>query len=312
MLKTLIALALLQVIVVDCGVQFDEQYLRLQGYQITGILEAKSKEECWKTALANLKTDCRGSDDRLVTWVSSVAFNILAVKAHNFHQQKRNAWRLLNCHQQDENKTVSVCSTSDWKEVRGCLGKLSENDCVVYALMIGLVGPACEYLKTDNGFVATITDTFNQVKESFTIEYKEDYNFVNIGKTFISNILPLYESQFRKSRFGFYLPWFILSYFRGNAFMCHYAVLEIIILAISRSFLGFIFPLMGITNQMLSLVLRYFTLAAQAYWCSMCYWKFVLKIILFIPQIFITLLDFIRSFGNDDRERDKNGRFTKR
>ena len=66
---TIIAIAAFGIGFINCAVKFDEQYLRLQGYQITSVLEAKSSEPCWKTAFENLTTDCRGHDDRQVIWV---------------------------------------------------------------------------------------------------------------------------------------------------------------------------------------------------------------------------------------------------
>lgn len=224
---------------------------------------------------------------------------------------------MLNCHQEDENVTATPCVTTDWKDVRGCMTKLTEKDCVVLGLMIGLVGPACEYLKSERGFYATVRDTLTQVKESFLIDDEADYNLVNIGKVTVSQFLPLYSVKFHTRRFCIYLPWFLASYLRGAKAMCHYAVIscfimEVCVMAISRSFLGFLFPLIGITDHLFVLILRYLTLTAQAYGCSECYWKTLSKFFIFIPQTLISIIDFIRNYGSEEQERDKKGRYARK
>ena len=62
-------------------VQFDRAYLRLQGYQITAVLEEKAKTTCWKEAYDELKKDCRGKDDTSVVWVKFMIFS----KKNLFH-----------------------------------------------------------------------------------------------------------------------------------------------------------------------------------------------------------------------------------
>ena len=224
---------------------------------------------------------------------------------------------MLNCHQGDENATVTKCNTADWADLRSCMAKLSEKDCIVLGLMLGLVGPSCEYLKTDNGVYATLLDTMEQVKESFKFNEDAEYNFAIAGQTFISQFLPLYEDQFRKTHFFIFVPWFLISYIWGSKGSCHMAVIgcftmELGTTAVSRSFVGFLLPLMGISEHCFCLILRYITLIAQGYGCSDCYWKFISKFVLFIPQTLLYLMDFIRGYGKDELGRDNKGRFSRK
>ena len=72
MFNTLLCLFAISIIfptVLSDGIKFDEQYLRLQGYQIAGVLEAKAQNRCWKTAFEALKKDCQGVENKLVVWV---------------------------------------------------------------------------------------------------------------------------------------------------------------------------------------------------------------------------------------------------
>ena len=54
---------------VQGSIDFDHSYLKFQGFQIAGALEAKSVGQCWKEAYDNLKKDCRGKEEKLILWV---------------------------------------------------------------------------------------------------------------------------------------------------------------------------------------------------------------------------------------------------
>ena len=231
--------------------------------------------------------------------------------------QTKNAWRLLNCEQEDANEPVITCNNSDWKITKQCLAKLSDSDVLTYSLMMGLVGPTCTYLKTENGFYSAVVDTWEQVKLSFTIYENEQFTMSYLGKVAISQFLPMYRHEFYLRQFSGFPLWFISSYIYGGATRCHLAVvglfcLEVIIVAIRRSFLGFIFSLIYGGDHLFVLILRYITAIVQAYGCSDCYTKMIATILFFIPNTILDFIDYLRTMSTTDLDRDSRGRFTRK
>lgn len=284
------------------------------GYQINAVLLQKSLTPCWKSALDDLKNECRNQQDKLITWVFFL-FKFAIKFMNNF--QKKNGWRLLNCEQADSNVTVVPCTSGDWSDIRGCLGKLQEKDAITYALMIGLVGPLCTYLERDMGPAAALWDLVAQVKKSFIFEDHQEISFTYIGKVVVSNIFPMYQNEFYSREFLVIFVWFVLSLIFGGTTSCHMAVLgllliEIIILLLRRSYLGFILELIFFGDHVLLLIFRYITLYVQYHGCGKCYWETIAYFIFFVPKSMLIAMDWLRSLNGAESVRDIRGRFTKK
>lgn len=239
--------------------EFDERYLRLQGFQINNLLASKkSASNCWKNTLEKIQTDCKGDEEKTIVWVSYLKF-FMFYELIVLHQ-KRNAWKLLNCEQEDSNRQVISCNTSDWKDTKSCVLLLSEKDAMNLSLMMGLVAPLCKYLEGDNGFYASILDTYEQVKLSFTLnEQHREITMSHIGKIVVSQTLPMYGSEFYSHQFIIFPLWFIFAYLFGGTTCCHMAViglftLEVLTVAIRRSYLGFIFSLFYLSDHVMFLI----------------------------------------------------------
>ena len=182
---------------------------------------------------------------------------------------------------------------------------------------MGLVGPACAYLKTDNGFIAAVVDTWDQVKLSFVIDENEQFSLSHLGKIVVSQFLPMYRREFHLREFTCFPAWFVFSFLYGGATRCHLAVvglffLEVTVVSIRRSILGFLFSLIYGGDHLFVLFLRYITFIVQAHGCSDCYSKTIASVLLFIPNAFLDLIDYLRSYGNFHELRDSKGRFIRK
>lgn len=182
---------------------------------------------------------------------------------------------------------------------------------------MGLVGPLCTYMEADHGPWASVLDMFEQVKKSFTFEETGEFSLNFLGKIVVSNFLPIYKTEFYSRQFIVILIWFLLAVIYGSSSSCHLAVfalalVEILILLVSRSYLGFILDLLFYGDHVLVLFFRYLTLYSQYHGCGKCYWETVAYIIFFVPKSLLIVTDWLRGIGGSDFLRDSKGRFSKK
>ena len=205
--------------------------------------------------------------------------------------------------------------------MRPCAAKLSDNDLLSLSLMVSFVTPLCEYLAKPPGFLQLLTDLASQVKKSFLLDEPANVNFqtfvLKIGKNIVSNFLPIYTNQFIDSEFLLYPGWFLLAFFLGANSKCHLAVLacfclEILLVAFRLSFLGVLYSLTFVNFHSAVLILRYATSIIQCMGCGLCFWNFTTLLLVFIPQMFLVLLDKLKNYGHASGSRDENGQFIKK